>query len=150
MYVTAIIAAGGRGLRVGGARPKQLLALAGRTLLERSVEVFVAHPSIDEVVVAVPPDVVDDPPSYLRGVAKPIRLVAGGARRQDSVSNAFAAAAAASDLFLIHDAARPFVSADLIGRTIEAAAAHGAAIAAIAASDTVKRVRPWTARPSNP
>ena len=141
MYVTVIIAAGGRGLRFGGARPKQLLALDGRTLLERSVEAFLAHPSIDEVVVALPPDIAQDPPQYLQGAAKPLRLVAGGARRQDSVSNAFAAAAAASDLFLIHDAARPFVSAELIGRTIEAAAAHGAAIAAIEVSDTVKRVR---------
>lgn len=143
MYVTAIIAAGGRGLRFGGARPKQLLALDGRTLLERSVEAFLAHPSIDEVVVALPPDVAQDPPQYLRGAAKPLRMVAGGARRQDSVSNAFAAAAAASDLFLIHDAARPFVSADLIGRTIEAAATYGAAIAAVGVSDTVKRVRRW-------
>src|SRR5437667_9331919 len=134
MHVTAIIAAGGRGLRFGGARLKQLLELDGRTLLERSVEAFLAHPSIDEVVVALPPDVARNPPPYLRGAAKPLRMVVGGARRQDSVSNAFAAAAAASDLFLIHDAARPFVSADLIGRTIEAAAAHGAAIAAIEAS----------------
>src|SRR5204862_4219344 len=98
----------------------------------------------------LPPDVARNPPPYLRGAAKPRRMVVGGARRQDSVSHAFAAAAAASDLFLIHDAARPFVSADLIGRTIAAAAAHGAAIAAIAASDTVKRVRPWAARPWNP
>jgi 2-C-methyl-D-erythritol 4-phosphate cytidylyltransferase/2-C-methyl-D-erythritol 2,4-cyclodiphosphate synthase len=142
MHVTAIIAAGGRGARFGGARPKQLLVLDGRTLLERSVEAFLAHPSIDEVVVALPPDIAADPPAYLLGAAKPLRTVAGGARRQDSVSNAFAAAAAASDVFLIHDAARPFVSADLIGRTIAAAAAHGAAIAAIEASDTVKRVHP--------
>jgi 2-C-methyl-D-erythritol 4-phosphate cytidylyltransferase/2-C-methyl-D-erythritol 2,4-cyclodiphosphate synthase len=142
MHVTAIIAAGGRGARFGGARPKQLLVLDGRTLLERSVEAFLAHPSIDEVVVALPADLAADPPAYLLGAAKPLRTVAGGARRQDSVSNAFAAAAAASDVFLIHDAARPFVSADLIGRTIAAAAAHGAAIAAIEASDTVKRVHP--------
>ena len=141
MHVTAIIAAGGRGQRLGDARPKQLLALDGRTLLERSIEAFLSHPSIDEVVVALPPDIAEDPPPYLRGAAKPLRTVVGGARRQDSVSNAFAAAAAASDLFVIHDAARPFVSADLIGRTIEAAAAHGAAIAAIEANDTVKRVR---------
>ncbi len=141
MHVTAIIAAGGRGLRFGGARPKQLLSLDGRTLLERSVDAFLAHPSVDELVVALPPDIARDPPAYLLGAAKPLRMVAGGARRQDSVSNAFQAAAAASDLFLIHDAARPFVSADLIGRTIEAAATHGAAIAAMAVSDTVKRVR---------
>jgi 2-C-methyl-D-erythritol 4-phosphate cytidylyltransferase/2-C-methyl-D-erythritol 2,4-cyclodiphosphate synthase len=147
MHVTAIIAAGGRGQRFGGARPKQLLALDSRTLLEWSVDAFLAHPSIDEVVVSLPAEIAQDPPPYLRSASKPLRIVAGGARRQDSVSNAFAAAAAASDLFLIHDAARPFVSADLIDRTIAAAAAHGAAIAAIAASDTVKRVRPWAARP---
>ena len=89
MFVTAIIAAGGRGLRFGGSRPKQLLAIDGRTLLERSVEAFLAHPSVNEVVVALPPDVAEDPPAYLQGAAKPLRLVAGGARRQDSVSNAF-------------------------------------------------------------
>jgi 2-C-methyl-D-erythritol 4-phosphate cytidylyltransferase/2-C-methyl-D-erythritol 2,4-cyclodiphosphate synthase len=148
MHVTAIIAAGGRGARFGGARPKQLLSLDGRTLLERSVEAFLAHPSIDEVVVALPSDIVQDPPPYLLKAAKPLRVVAGGTRRQDSVSNAFQAAAAASDLFLIHDAARPFVSADLIGRTIGAAARHGAAIAALEAMDTVKRVRPLAPGPA--
>ena len=141
MYVTAIIAAGGRGLRFGGSGPKQLLAIEGRTLLERSVEAFLAHPSVNEVVVALPPDVAQDPPAYLQSAAKPLRLVAGGARRQDSVSNAFQAAAPASEVILIHDGARPFVSAELIGRTIDAAAAHGAAIAALEVNDTVKRVR---------
>ena len=141
MFVTAIIAAGGRGLRFGGAHPKQLLAIDGRTILERSVEAFLAHPSIDEVIVAVPQEVAEDPPPYLRGTIKPLRIVTGGARRQDSVLNAFHAAAARSEVILIHDAARPFVTADLIGRTIDAAATHGAALAAIQARDTVKRVR---------
>jgi 2-C-methyl-D-erythritol 4-phosphate cytidylyltransferase/2-C-methyl-D-erythritol 2,4-cyclodiphosphate synthase len=105
------------------------------------VEAFLAHPSVREVVVALPADVAQDPPAYLQGAGKPLRLVAGGARRQDSVSNAFDAAASTSEVILIHDAARPFVSAGLIGRTIAAAAAHGAAIAAIEVTDTVKRVR---------
>jgi 2-C-methyl-D-erythritol 4-phosphate cytidylyltransferase/2-C-methyl-D-erythritol 2,4-cyclodiphosphate synthase len=141
MYVTAIIAAGGRGARIGAGQPKQLLTIGPSTLLERSVRTFLAHPSIDEVVVALPADVLESPPPYLHSDDKPLRLVAGGARRQDSVWNAFQAAAAQSDLILVHDAARPFVSADLIGRTIDAAAAHGAAIAAVPVSDTVKRVR---------
>jgi 2-C-methyl-D-erythritol 4-phosphate cytidylyltransferase/2-C-methyl-D-erythritol 2,4-cyclodiphosphate synthase len=141
MFVTAIIAAGGRGLRIGGSRPKQLLAIGGRTLLERSVDAFLSHPAVSEVVVALPPDVAREPPAYLLGAAKPLRVVAGGARRQDSVANAFGAAAADSEVILIHDAARPFVSAGLIGRTIDAAAAHGAAIAAMEVTDTVKRVR---------
>jgi 2-C-methyl-D-erythritol 4-phosphate cytidylyltransferase/2-C-methyl-D-erythritol 2,4-cyclodiphosphate synthase len=140
MHVTCIIAAGGSGTRLGGPRPKQLLVLEGRTLLDRVVATFLAHPSVDDLVVALPADLVAAPPRCLVDAAKPVRVVAGGARRQDSVSNAFDAAAAASDVILVHDAARPFVSAALIGRTIEAAAAHGAAIAAIRANDTVKQV----------
>jgi len=141
MFVTAIIAAGGRGLRFGASRPKQLVVIDGRTLLERSVDVFLAHPLVNEVVVALPPDIAANPPAYLQSATKPMRLVAGGARRQDSVWNAFQAVASASEVILIHDGARPFVSGELIGRTIDAAAAHGAAIAAIEVNDTVKRVR---------
>jgi 2-C-methyl-D-erythritol 4-phosphate cytidylyltransferase/2-C-methyl-D-erythritol 2,4-cyclodiphosphate synthase len=140
MHVTSIIAAGGSGTRLGGPRPKQLLVLEGRTLLDRVVATFLAHPAVDELVVALPADLVAAPPRCLVDAPKPVRVVAGGARRQDSVSNAFDAAASASDVILVHDAARPFVSAALIGRTIEAAAAHGAAIAAIRANDTVKQV----------
>jgi 2-C-methyl-D-erythritol 4-phosphate cytidylyltransferase / 2-C-methyl-D-erythritol 2,4-cyclodiphosphate synthase len=138
--ITAIIAAGGRGLRLGGDRPKQLLAVDGCTVLERSVGAFVDHPSIDEVIVALPADIAAAPPPYLRSPDKPLRIVTGGARRQDSVANAFRAASPASGIIVIHDAARPFVSADLISRTIAAAAESGAALAAVGARDTVKRV----------
>src|SRR5262249_27282093 len=71
---------------------------------------------------------------------KPVRLVSGGERRQDSVANAFRAADAKSDVSVIHDAARPFASADLIARTIAAAAEGGAAVAALQSRDTVKLV----------
>src|SRR5881394_221172 len=85
MHVTAIIAAGGRGQRFGGAAPKQLLTIGGRTMLERSVAAFLSHPGVDEVIVALPSDLLAEPPAYLLGAAKPLRTVAGGARRQDSV-----------------------------------------------------------------
>jgi 2-C-methyl-D-erythritol 4-phosphate cytidylyltransferase / 2-C-methyl-D-erythritol 2,4-cyclodiphosphate synthase len=140
MRVTAIVAAGGRGLRVGGARPKQLLEVGGRAILERSVALFVDHPAISDVVVALPRALVDDVPGYLSGTGKPLRVVEGGPRRQDSVANAFRAANPQSDILVIHDAARPFASADLVSRTIAAAAETGAAVAAIQARDTVKRV----------
>jgi len=120
MYVTAIIAAGGRGQRLGGAQPKQLLAVGGRPVLERSVTAFLAHPSVDALVVALPADLADPPPAYLLGTPKPLTIVAGGLRRQDSVANAFRAIDERADVVVIHDAARPFVSADLIGRTIAA------------------------------
>jgi 2-C-methyl-D-erythritol 4-phosphate cytidylyltransferase/2-C-methyl-D-erythritol 2,4-cyclodiphosphate synthase len=144
MQVTAIIAAGGRGQRFGGERLKQLLPVGGRPILERSVAAFLSHPDVTEVIVALPQALVDDPPDYLRGDAagrsgKTLRIVAGGERRQDSVANAFRAASAASDIIVIHDAARPFASADLIARTIAAAAEAGAALAAVQSRDTVKR-----------
>jgi 2-C-methyl-D-erythritol 4-phosphate cytidylyltransferase/2-C-methyl-D-erythritol 2,4-cyclodiphosphate synthase len=139
MHVTAVIAAGGRGVRFGGGTLKQLQSVGGRTILERSVQAFVSHPAIGEVIVALPPELVARPPFDLRGPA-PIRVVAGGARRQDSVANAVREAAPGADVIVIHDAARPFVSADLISKTIDAALAHGAALAATASRDTVKRV----------
>jgi 2-C-methyl-D-erythritol 4-phosphate cytidylyltransferase/2-C-methyl-D-erythritol 2,4-cyclodiphosphate synthase len=144
MHVTAIIAAGGRGRRFGGAQPKQLLSVGGRPILERSVTAFLAHPLVDAVIVAVPQALVDDPPFYLRQTTKPLHVVAGGERRQDSVANGFEAADATSDIIVIHDAARPFVSANLIARTIAAAAESGAALAAVGSRDTVKLVlRPF-------
>jgi 2-C-methyl-D-erythritol 4-phosphate cytidylyltransferase/2-C-methyl-D-erythritol 2,4-cyclodiphosphate synthase len=139
MFVSAIIAAGGRGHRFGAAQPKQFLTIGGRPILERSVAAFVEHASIDEVIVALPADLASEPPSYLVATAKPVRVVAGGTRRQDSVSAAFRDVGQRVDVVVVHDAARPFVTADLIQRTIDAAAESGAALAALRASDTVKR-----------
>jgi 2-C-methyl-D-erythritol 4-phosphate cytidylyltransferase/2-C-methyl-D-erythritol 2,4-cyclodiphosphate synthase len=139
MFVSAIIAAGGRGRRFGGAVPKQLLTVAGRSILERSVDVFLTHPEIDEVVVALPSELAADPPTYLNHERKHLRIVTGGERRQDSVSEAFRAVDGRADIVVIHDAARPFATPDLVSRTIAAAAASGAALAAIPARDTVKR-----------
>ncbi len=139
MHVSAIIAAGGRGARFGSDRPKQLLTLAGQPILQRSIDAFLGSPLVHEVVVALPRDLLAAPPDYLRGGDPRILVVEGGARRQDSVANAFARVADRADVVVIHDAARPLVSADLIRRTIEAAADTGAAIAAVRAHDTVKR-----------
>jgi len=139
VHVTAIIAAGGRGARFGGPQPKQLSLLGGRPILQHSVGAFLNHPGISDVIVALPDDLAAQPPDYVRTSAKPLQIVAGGARRQDSVARAFARIAANCELVIIHDAARPLVSADLIRRTIDAASASGAAIAAIRATDTVKR-----------
>ncbi len=138
MFVTAIIAAGGRGVRFGGTRPKQLIEVGGEPILLRSVRAFATHPSIAEVIVALPDELAANPPAYLQSPR--VRIVAGGARRQDSVANAFRAASASSDVIVVHDAARPFASAALIERTIAIAAESGAAVAAAPARDTVKFV----------
>lgn len=141
MYVVAIIAAAGLGRRFGSTAPKQLARLGGRTLLQRSIEAFERCDRIDEIIVATPPDVSAEFAASLERGATPLKTVRGGDRRQDSVANAFDAVPANADVVVIHDAARALVTPDLIARTIDAAAASGAAIAATASRDTVKRAR---------
>ena len=139
MHVSAIIAAGGRGQRFGGGRLKQLSTLGGRSVLERSVDAFRQCEAIDDIVVALPDELVADPPAYLLEGGKRLEIVAGGERRRDSVARAFERVVDRADIVVIHDAARPFVTSDAIRRTVAAASESGAAIAAIPASDTVKR-----------
>jgi 2-C-methyl-D-erythritol 4-phosphate cytidylyltransferase/2-C-methyl-D-erythritol 2,4-cyclodiphosphate synthase len=140
MHVTAIIAAGGAGLRLGAGMPKQLLDLGGTSILQRSVSAFGRHPDVDDVIVSLPRELAAAPPIEPEEGWR-FSVVVGGDRRQDSVANAFQAIDPRSDVVLVHDAARPLVSGDLISRTIRAAAEYGAAIAAQPVSDTVKRVR---------
>ena len=144
-FVSVIIAAGGSGRRLGSPTPKQMLDIGGGTILQHSLRAFHAHPLVSEVVVVLPKDRSADGAALLAdGMARcdgpPVHAVPGGDRRQDSVAAAFDRVSADAEVVLIHDAARPFVGADLIERTIEAAKAHGAAIAAVRAHDTVKRV----------
>lgn len=137
VHVTAIIAAGGRGTRYGGDRPKQLLLLGGLPILQRSVDAFRRSPRVTDVVVALPTELLADPPAYLVGLPD-VRLVEGGARRQDSVARAFAASPDA-EVVVVHDAARPFVSETLIAQAIDAAIEAGAAIVALPSRDTIKQ-----------
>jgi len=140
MHVAAIIAAGGRGVRVGADRPKQFLDIGGRSILELSVAALAASDRIQEIVVALPQDHVDAGTQALKAaIGRPVTVVAGGPRRQDSVANAFAKASKDADIVLIHDAARPFVTRAVIDRAIDGAQYHGAAIAAIGVRDTVKQ-----------
>src|SRR5688500_10852130 len=138
MFVSAILAAAGRGSRLGAAIPKQMLPLGDRTILQRSFDIVESHGQIDEVVIALPPELANTPPPFLISSRKSVRIVDGGLRRQDSVAKAFAEVSKSAGLIVIHDAARPFATGDLFTRVIEAAAKGGAAIAAIQAHDTVK------------
>jgi 2-C-methyl-D-erythritol 4-phosphate cytidylyltransferase/2-C-methyl-D-erythritol 2,4-cyclodiphosphate synthase len=141
VYVVAIIAAAGRGRRFGSAAPKPLARLGDRTLLQRSIDAFARSERVSEIIVATPADA---PAGFAASLSAgvPLRTVRGGARRQDSVANAFDAVPAHADVVVVHDAARALVTPELIARTIDAAAASGAAIAATASRDTVKRVAP--------
>ena len=139
MHVSAIIADGGRGARFAADQPKQLLMLGGIPILQRSVDAFVRSEAVTDLVVALPADLAAQPPAYLARATKPLAVVAGGERRQDSVARAFERIADRADVVVIHDAARPLVSADLIRRTVDAAIDTGAAIAALGARDPGKR-----------
>jgi 2-C-methyl-D-erythritol 4-phosphate cytidylyltransferase/2-C-methyl-D-erythritol 2,4-cyclodiphosphate synthase len=140
MPVGVIIVAAGRGERLGGRVPKQLLAIDGRTIIERSVAAFDAAPDIEHIVVVLPEALVADAASIVGRPARPCTCVAGGARRQDSVRCGLEAMPAGVDVVLIHDAARPFVSGAVIARVVAAARESGAVVPAVRARDTVKRV----------
>ncbi len=139
MRVTAIIAAGGRGRRAGRGVPKQLRFIGGRTLLEHALAPFDRSGRVTEIVVVLPPELAADPPVGFQAVETPLRVVAGGARRQDSVAAGLDAVGDAAAVVLVHDAARPFGTEALIGRVIDAAAEAGAAVPAVRVTDTVKQ-----------
>jgi len=129
----ALIVAAGLGERLGAARPKALVELAGRPLVQWSIDVLADMDAITGIVVALPP-----------GTAAPADVVAvdGGAVRSDSVRRALAAAGP-GDPVLVHDAARPLLTAALAEAVIAALRRDRGADAAIAAApltDTVKRV----------
>ena len=138
MRASVIVVAGGRGERLGGAVPKQLRLVGGRSLLDRSISPFDTIEAIHEIVVVLPPALMSPPPECLTRFRTAVRIVAGGDRRQDSVALGFAAVSASSDVVMIHDAARPFCTTELAQRILDAASESGAAIAAVAAQDTVK------------
>jgi 2-C-methyl-D-erythritol 4-phosphate cytidylyltransferase/2-C-methyl-D-erythritol 2,4-cyclodiphosphate synthase len=99
---------------------------------------------IAEIVLVVAPEDVERARTVLlrSGGSQSERVVAGGAKRQQSVRAALAEVSPGCDLVLIHDAARPFLTPDLVQRCLQAAADHGAVVAALPATDTVKEVGP--------
>ena len=136
----AILVAAGRGLRAGSGGPKQYRSIGGQTVIFRAMEPFCRHPQIFAVQPVLNPDdtaIFNDAVSALR-YEPPAN---GGATRQASVHAGLEALASQKpDIVLIHDAARPFVTAALISRAIDAAGRTGAAVPAIAVTDTIKLV----------
>ena len=136
--ISAILLAAGRGTRLGASHPKAYLPLRGRPILLYSLEAFSRCPLISELVVVIHPDDTERARHVLKVFEKPVRVVYGGAQRQDS---ALAGVRAASgDFVLVHDAARPLVSLGLIERVIAAMKTHGAAVPALPVTDSLKRV----------
>jgi 2-C-methyl-D-erythritol 4-phosphate cytidylyltransferase len=139
----AIIVAAGKGLRMGSARPKQYLELAGRPILMHSLLAFDACDAIEKLFLVVP---AQDAQFCQKKIVEPaglrtqIVLVAGGRRRQDSVFNGIEAITDSEAIILIHDGVRPLVSVDTIEACIHGAKISGSCIPAILPVDTPKQV----------
>lgn len=142
MDTLAILVAAGSGERMRAGRPKAFLPLAGQPLLLRAAAAFQAAPSVEAIVAVVPRSEVDSARALLATLPKLASVVAGGARRQDSVAEGLKQLRAEFDgLVLVHDAARPLVDVATIEAVCAAAREGGAALPVLGLVDTVKRVR---------
>lgn len=137
----AILVMAGSGERLGAGVPKAFVPIAGAPMWRRAADVLAGTPGCRRVVLVAPADRVARLVAEAQGLAAPVRVVPGGARRQDSVRMGLAAAAGAAAVVAVHDAARPFVTRETVAEVVRAAAIHGAAIAAVPVRDTLKRVR---------
>jgi 2-C-methyl-D-erythritol 4-phosphate cytidylyltransferase len=141
--VVAVVPAGGTGKRMGADTPKQFLILGGVPMLLHSLRALERAPSVSEVVLVVPKqeqtraltDVVE---RY--GLKKVLKVVPGGATRQESVHHGLNEVDEDAEIVVVHDAVRAFVTENLIERSVEAARRHGGAIAAVPMKDTPKQV----------
>ena len=143
MKTVAIIPAGGAGRRMGKGIPKQYLPLAGIPILVHTLQAFQRSPVVDEIFLAVPEG---DIPEVRQAIvvkydlSKVGLILPGGRERQDSVRNALQHVSDEHGIVVIHDAVRPFVSGDLIGRAVAAAREFGAITVGVPVKDTVKEV----------
>ena len=145
--VTAAIAAGGSGHRMGTETPKQFLEIAGVPVIIRTISVFLENPLIDHIIVGIHPGWCEHLNGlieiYIKDSSK-ISVIAGGADRNGTICNMVEKAAESfslcdDDIFLTHDAARPFVESRIIAANIDAAGKYGVCTSAIAAADTILR-----------
>jgi 2-C-methyl-D-erythritol 4-phosphate cytidylyltransferase/2-C-methyl-D-erythritol 2,4-cyclodiphosphate synthase len=133
----AIIVAGGRGQRFGTVAPKQFLPLGDQPLLQHSLQLFSSAKKITGIILVLPEEFVGEWREKLRGLD--VRVTAGGATRQESVSKGLAQVPVDVSWIVIHDAARPFVTLQLLENLLTVAQEHGAAIPAIPVADTLKK-----------
>jgi 2-C-methyl-D-erythritol 4-phosphate cytidylyltransferase len=141
--VTAIIVAGGKGKRMGQALNKQFIKIGGKEILARTIEVFQNLYEINEIIVVCAEGEIE----YCKeniinkyGFSKVVKIVAGGMERQDSVRNGLINCNTKTNIVVIHDGARPFVTSNIIKESIKWARECGACTAAVPVNDTIKRV----------
>jgi 2-C-methyl-D-erythritol 4-phosphate cytidylyltransferase len=141
--IAAIIPAAGLGTRMGADVPKQFLELDGMPLVMFTLRRLAACSGITDFFIATRTDdvvVLQDKVAKC-GLGRPVRVIHGGDTRQQSVANALAQVDPSTEIVLVHDAVRPFVTVAQIERLIAEARHRGAAILGIPAIDTVKEVK---------
>ena len=139
----AVVAAGGLGVRMASRRPKQYLAVAGAPLLVHALRALLRGDGLDGAVLVVPAERIDATRRLLdrHRVGGVLAVVAGGPERQESVWRGLQAVPPNARWIVVHDAVRPFITADLVGRVLAAARRHGAATCGLPVRETVKRVQ---------
>jgi len=139
MKISAIIPAAGQGTRMGASTAKQYLLLKGQPILHHTLMAFEACGLVDSVTLVMPKKDLDQArKKWNYKIVK--NIVEGGKERQDSVYNGFKSLDADTDIVIVHDGVRPFVTPDLIERSISAAEKYGAVITAVPVNDTIKQV----------
>ncbi|MCD5390542.1 2-C-methyl-D-erythritol 4-phosphate cytidylyltransferase [candidate division NPL-UPA2 bacterium] len=142
MKVTAIVPAAGRGMRMREDISKQYLPLAGKPILAHTLLAIEHCPAIDEIILAVrESDIAYCQEEVVKKftLKKVKEIIAGGERRQDSVYQALKRMGPNCDLVLIHDSVRPFITEEIILRTIKETKLHGAVATAVPLTDTIKQ-----------
>jgi len=139
--ISAIIPAAGQGKRFG--KKKQLILINNRPLLFYTLIPFIKCDLINEIIIALPPEDIDFVNKYLieLNYEKKINLIKGGQERQYSVLNAISQTNKNNDIICIHDAVRPFISLEILEKTIESCILNGAAIVAVPSVDTLKKIK---------
>ncbi|MBF8263453.1 MAG: 2-C-methyl-D-erythritol 4-phosphate cytidylyltransferase, chloroplastic-like isoform [Parachlamydiales bacterium] len=132
---TAILLAGGKGLRMGDGLPKQFRPLLGQPLARYSFDFFNKCSEIDEIIVVCEPCY----QPIFQGAGKPLSFALPGLRRQDSVYNGLIASSEKAHYICVHDAARPFIEETAFADLLDKAISHGAAALAVPATNTIKR-----------
>jgi len=137
---TAVIVAAGKGKRMGTDISKQFLPLCGKEILTHTVEVFEKADRIRDIVLVTGTDSLQDVQDMVweYGWQKVISVVAGGKERQDSVWNGLQAISEDTEIVLIHDGVRPFVTEEILDLSIETAVEMGGCAAGVPAKDTIK------------
>ena len=143
MRTVAIVPAAGSGNRMGRGLSKQYLSLGGMPLLVHTLNVFEKCPLVDALLVVVPPPDVEAVRTEMLprwNLKKLAGVIPGGKERQDSVRAGIETLDRDTDIVIVHDAVRPFITAKLIEDCIRAAAEEGAATVGVPVKDTVKEV----------